>query len=298
MLACLPAIVLLLQSVISVHTELVVAPAVVTDARGHRVGGLTRESFRIFDNGRLQPISAFHHGESSVTLGLIVDRSQSMRPKTQALLAAVTSLLRTSRTDDELFAVDFNDDVSLALAAGRPFTNDADELAAALGAVRAEGRTALYDGVAAGLEHLEGGRAERRALVLVSDGGDNGSRRTYAEVLALARRSDAVIYAIGLMGSSPAEEQEDAGLLQRLCKDTGGAAYFPRTDAEIAEASATVASDLREQYTLGFAPAERTNGRTFRKIEVTASAPGLGRLRVRTRSGYIAAGDAAGKRQP
>jgi Ca-activated chloride channel family protein len=297
-LACLPAIVLLLQSVISVHTELVVAPAVVTDARGHRVGGLTRESFRIFDNGRLQPISAFHHGESSVTLGLIVDRSQSMRPKTQALLAAVTSLLRTSRTDDELFAVDFNDDVSLALAAGRPFTNDADELAAALGAVRAEGRTALYDGVAAGLEHLEGGRAERRALVLVSDGGDNGSRRTYAEVLALARRSDAVIYAIGLMGSSPAEEQEDAGLLQRLCKDTGGVAYFPKTVAEIAEASAMVASDLREQYTLGFAPAERTDGRTFRKIEVTASAPGFGRLRVRTRSGYIAARDAAEKRQP
>jgi len=297
-LACLPAIVLLLQSVISVHTELVVAPAVVTDGRGHRVGGLTRESFRIFDDGRLQPISAFHHGESSVTLGLIVDRSQSMRPKTQALLAAVTSLLRTSRTDDELFAVDFNDDVSLALAAGRPFTNDADELAAALGAIRAEGRTALYDGVAAGLEHLEAGRGERRALVLVSDGGDNGSRRTYAEVLALARRSDAVIYAIGLMGSSPAEEQEDAGLLQRLCKDTGGVAYFPKTVAEIAEASATVASDLREQYTLGFAPAERTNGRTFRKIEVTASAPGLGRLRVRTRSGYIAAGDAAEKRQP
>jgi Ca-activated chloride channel family protein len=297
-LAFLPAVVLLLQAVISVHTELVVAPAVVTDARGHHVGGLTREDFRIFDNGRPQPISAFHHGGSSVTLGLIVDRSQSMRPKTQALLAAVTSLLRTSRADDELFAVDFNDEISLALAAGRRFTNDADELAAALSAVRAEGRTALYDAVAAGLEHLEAGRAERRALVLVSDGGDNGSRRKYAEVLALARRSDAVIYAIGLMGSSPTEEQEDAGLLQRLCKDTGGVAYFPKTDAEIAAASATVATDLREQYTLGFVPAEPTDGRAFRKIEVTVVTPGLGRLRVRTRSGYIAAGDAAERRQP
>jgi Ca-activated chloride channel family protein len=297
-LVFLPAIVLLLQAVISVHTELVVAPAVVIDARGHHVGGLTQESFRIFDNGRLQPISAFHHGESSVTLGLIVDRSQSMRPKTQALLAAVRSILRTSRADDELFAVDFNDDVSFALSDGRAFTNDADELAAALAAVRAEGRTALYDGVAAGLEHLERGRAQRRALVLVSDGGDNGSRRKYAEVLALARRSDAVIYAIGLMGSSVTEEQEDAGLLQRLCKDTGGVAYFPKTDAEIATASATVAADLREQYILGFVPAERTDGRAFRKIEVTASAPGLGRLRVRTRSGYIAAGDSVEKRQP
>ena len=298
MLAFLPAILLLLQAVISVHTELVVAPAVVTDARGHHVTGLTRESFRILDNGRPRPISAFHHGDSSVTLGLIVDRSQSMRPKTQALLAAVRSLLRTSRADDELFAVDFNDDVSLALAAGRLFTNDAEELAAALAAVRAEGRTALYDGVAAGLEHLERGRAQRRALVLVSDGGDNVSRRKYADVLALARRSDAVIYAIGLTSSSPAEEQEDAGLLQRLCKDTGGVAYFPKTDAEIAAASATVAGDLREQYTLGVVPADRPDGQRFRKIEVTASAPGLGRLRVRTRSGYIAAGDAGEKRRP
>jgi VWFA-related protein len=262
------------------------------------VAGLTQESFRIFENGRPRPVSAFHHGEGSMTLGLIVDRSQSMRPKTQALLAAVTSLLRTSRTDDELFAVDFNDDVSFALAPGRPFTNDAGELGAALSAVRAEGRTALYDGVAAGLEHLERGHGQRHALVLVSDGGDNGSHRKYAEVLALARRSDAVIYAIGLMASSPAEEQEDAGLLQRLCRDTGGVAHFPKTDAEIAAASAMVASDLREQYTLGFVPAERTDGRAFRKIEVTASAPGLGRLRVRTRSGYVAVADAAEKRQP
>jgi VWFA-related protein len=297
-LALLPALALLLQAVISVRTELVVAPAAVVDARDHHVSGLTRESFRVFEDGRLRPITAFHHGESSVTLGLIVDCSQSMRPKTQALLAAVTSLLRTSRQDDELFAVDFNDDVSLALAAGRLFTNDADELAAALSAVRAEGRTALYDGVAAGLEHLEHGRAQRHALVLVSDGGDNGSRRKYAEVLALARRSDAVIYAIGLMGSSPAEEQEDAGLLKRLCRDTGGVAYFPKTDAEITAVSATVASDLREQYTLGFVPAERTDGRAFRKIEVTAVAPGLGRLRVRTRAGYIAAGDAVERGRP
>jgi Ca-activated chloride channel homolog len=297
--AFLPAIVLLLQAVISVHTELVVAPAVVTDARGHHVGGLTRESFRVLEDGQPRPIAAFHHGDSTVTLGLIVDRSQSMRPKTQALLAAVTSLLRISRTDDELFAVDFNDDVSLALGAGRWFTHDPDELAAALAAVRAEGRTALYDAVAAGLEHLERGRGERRALVLVSDGGDNGSRRKYADVLMLARRSDAVIYAIGLMGSLLTEEDEgDARLLQRLCRDTGGVAYFPKTPAEIAEVSAAVASDLREQYTLGFVPAERTDGRAFRKIEVTASAPGVGRLRVRTRSGYIAAGDAVEKGQP
>ena len=87
-------------------------------------------------------------------------------------------------------------------------------------------------------EHLELGHAEKRALIVVSDGGDNASRQTYAEVLALARRSDAVIYAIGLLGTSPGEDEEDAGLLKRLCKDTGGVAYFPRTTDEIAAASA------------------------------------------------------------
>ena len=128
-------------------------------------------------------------------------------------------------------------------------------------------------------------------LIVVSDGGDNASQRTYAEVLALARRSDAVIYAIGLLGTSAVEEEEDAGLLKRLCRDTGGVAYFPRTIDEIAAMSTTVARDLREQYTLGFAPGPRTDARAFRRIEVRVSAAGQRRLHVRTRSGYVVAGD-------
>jgi Ca-activated chloride channel family protein len=247
----------------------------------------------VYEDGRPQPITVFHHGDAPVTLGLILDRSQSMRPKTRALFGAVSVLLQSSRPDDELFAVDFNDHVSFALPGRRPFTNDATELKAALIPVRAEGRTALYDGVAEGLQHLPLGHAEKHALIVVSDGGDNASRRKYADVLALARRSDAVIYAIGLLGTPPAEEEEDAGLLKRLCKDTGGAAYFPRTTEEIAAMSTQVARDLREQYTLGFVPGARTaptarrDRRAFRKIEVTATAAGQGRLHVRTRSGYI-----------
>lgn len=284
---------LLLQAVISVRTELVAVPVLVTDARGRRVSGLTEENFRVFEDNRLQPIVAFHHGDGAVTVGLVVDRSQSMRPKSAALLTALTALLQSSRPGDELFGVDFNDRVAFALPEGRPFTSDANELAGALTAVRAEGRTALYDGVAEGLERLRLGRAEKRALVVVSDGGDNGSRRTYAEVLALARGSDAVIYAIGLLGSSETggQEEEDAGLLKRLCRDTGGAAYFPRTPEEIVAVSTEVARSLREQYMLGFVPGARASGRAFRRIEVKVSAPGHGRLRVRTRSGYVAAGD-------
>ncbi len=127
--------------------------------------------------------------------------------------------------------------------------------------------------------------------MVVSDGGDNASRRKYAEILALARQSDTVIYAIGLLGTSPGDEQEDAGLLKRLCNDTGGVAFFPRTVDEVVAVSAEIARDLREEYTLGFSPGDRTNGRAFRKIEVRAMATGQGRLHVRTRAGYVAPGD-------
>ena len=290
-MAFFPAVFLLFQAVISVHTELVAVPVVVTDGRGQHVSGLTQDSFRVFEDGRPQPIAVFHHGDGPVTLGLIVDRSQSMRPKKAALLSVVSALLQSSRPRDELFAVDFNDRVVFALPAGRPFTNNAAELWVALTAVRAEGRTALYDGVAEGLQHLELGRGDKRALIVLSDGGDNASGRKYDDVLALARRSDAVIYAIGLLGSSPTEEEENAGLLKRLCKDTGGVAYFPRTPAEVIDVAAHIARDLREQYTLGFTPGrEPTDARSGRSRSEVAAA-GQGRLRVRTRSGYVTAAD-------
>jgi Ca-activated chloride channel homolog len=279
---------LLLQAVISVHTELVAVPVVVTDSRGHPVSGLNQDNFQVFEDGRPQPIAVFHHGDGPVTLGLIVDRSQSMRPKSPALLAAVSALLHSSRPEDELFAVTFNDRVSFALP-GEPFTRDVNELSAAVTAVRAEGRTALYDGVAEGLQHLDLGHGEKRALIVLSDGGDNGSVHRYAEILALARRSDAVIYAIGLLGTSPIDDdEEDAGLLKRLCRDTGGVAYFPRTPADIAAVSARVANELREQYIIGFTPGTATGGRTFRKLDVKVTATGQGPLRVRTRAGYEA----------
>jgi VWFA-related protein len=282
---------LLLQVTISVRTELVAVPVSVTDAHGQHVSGLTRENFRVFEDGRPQPIAVFHHGDAPVSLGLVVDRSQSMRAKGPALAAAVSALLRLSRADDELFGVAFNDRVLFALPAAQSFTSDAKALGAALLAVRAAGRTALYDGVAEGLEHLQLGHAGRHALVVVSDGGDNASAKTYARVLELARRSDAVVYAIGLVGVSGDDAEENSGLLRQLCRDTGGQAYFPRTAGEITAMSAEVARDLREQYTLGFVPSERADRRAFRTIDVKVTAPGHGRLRVRTRAGYFPSPD-------
>jgi Ca-activated chloride channel homolog len=292
------AALLLLQAVISVRTELVAVPVTVTDASGHHVRGLSQENFRVFEDGRPQPIAVFQRADVPLTLGLIVDRSQSMRPKTPALLAAVSALVQACRPDDEMFAVTFNDRVSFALPGGRPFTSDGQEIAAALVAVEAGGQTALYDGVAEGLQHLQLGHAGKHALIVVSDGGDNASREPYARILTLARGSDVVIYAIGLLDTSAvAQEEEDEGLLKRLCADTGGVAYFPRTPDEIAAMSADVARDLREQYTLGFTPSERTDGRAFRTIRVTVTAAGQGRLHVRTRAGYLVGRDKDAKHE-
>ncbi len=281
---------LLLQALFTARSEVVAVPVSVTDARGRHVSGLSQENFHVFEDGRPQPITLFSRGDTPLTLGLVVDRSQSMRAKTPALLAAVEALARSSRPGDETFAVTFNDRVALALPADEPFTSDAKQLVAALAAVAAEGETALYDGVVEGLRHLRLGQPGKHALVIVSDGGDNASRETYARVLALARQSDAVIYAIGLLGTSSAQEEENAGLLDRLCRDTGGVAYFPQTARDMVVMSDAIASDLRDQYTLGFTPGEQTGGRAFRKIRVTVTAAGQGRLHVRTRAGYLAGG--------
>ena len=151
--------------------------------------------------------------------------------------------------------------------------------------VSARGQTALYDAVAEGLKHLELGNREKKALVIVSDGGDNASRHKYSEVLTLARQAHAVIYSIGLVGST---EEENPRALERLCKETGGIAFFPRAGQRISDIAGTIARDLREQYTLGYAPAKAISGSSFRKIAVKVEASGRGKLRVRTRVGYLA----------
>jgi Ca-activated chloride channel family protein len=285
----LTALFLLYQLVLSVSTELVAVPVTVTDARGNHVPDLVEENFRLYEEGRPQPITLFHRGDIPVTIGIVVDRSQSMRGKGDTLNAAVLTLLESARPDDELFVVTFHDEVAVAKQDGQIFTNNTSALAAAAAAISPGGRTALYDGVAEGLRQLALGRSQRTALVVVSDGGDNASRHTYAEVLALARRSGAAIYGIGLMGTPPATEDEDGRLLSRLCKDTGGIAYFPRSAVDTVAVSSQIGSELRNQYLLGFSPSGRTGRNPFRRITVRVDAGGRAPLSARARAGYMSA---------
>jgi Ca-activated chloride channel family protein len=273
------------QSTISVKTELVTLPVRVTDANGSFVSGLSQQDFRVYEDGELQRVTSFQHGDTPVTVGLIVDHSTSMGSKLPNVIAAVSSFAHSSNPQDEMFVVDFNDNVSVELLGGKPFTHDPKELEHALRAVSARGMTALYDAVAEGLLHLQLAHWDKRALIIVSDGGDNASQLKFSELLALARRSEVLIYSIVLAGDG---QEENPGVLRRLCKDTGGIAYFPREGESVATISTRIARDLREQYTLGYEPQSMRAKRAdaFRKLEVKVTAPGHGRLHVRTRQGY------------
>jgi Ca-activated chloride channel family protein len=272
------------QARIAVNANLVVLPVKVTDTGGTFVSGLKLEDFRVFEDGQLQKLTVFEEGDTPVTVGLIVDHSRSMGSKLPDVVTAVYSFAHLSNPQDEMFVVDFNDDVLAELMKGKAFSNDPKELEQALTAVTARGRTALYDAVSEGLHHLQYGHLAKKALIIISDGGDNASHLKYSQVLAQARQSQAVIYSVGLVGSDDGEE--NPGLLRRLCKDTGGIAYFPHKGESVANVSTEIARDLREQYTLGYMPMNLKRAETFRKIEVKVTATGHGRLRVRTRQGY------------
>lgn len=272
------------QAEITVTSYLVILPVRVSDTHGIFVAGLKSEDFRVYEDGRLQKITLFEVEDSPVAVGLVVDHSQSMGSKLPQAAAAVVAFAHSSNPQDEMFVVDFSDGVSLESQGGKPFTSDAKELERAVNAVSAEGQTALYDAVMKALDHLQLGHQKKKAIIIVSDGGDNASTHKYSQVLAAIHQSAAVIYSVALVGD-PSEEENPA-VLRRLSKDSGGVAFFPRAGEDIAVILKQIARDLREQYTLGYVPEKLIGGASFRKIEVKASAAGHGRLNVRTRSGY------------
>ncbi len=277
------------QAKIAVSANLVLLPVKVTDGRGAFVPGLGRQDFRVYEDKQLQELTVFEEGDTPVTVGLVVDHSRSMGPKLVGVVAAVHSFAHSSNLRDEMFVVDFNDDVLIELMKGKAFTNDPKELEEALTAVTARGRTALYDAVSEGLHHLQYGHLGKKALIIISDGGDNASHLKYSQVLAEARQSQTLIYAIGLVGAD--DKEENPGLLRRLCKDTGGIAYFPPEGESVAKVSTEIARDLREQYTLGYTPQNMQRVDAFRKIEVKVTAQGHSSLRVRSRPGYSVAAE-------
>jgi VWFA-related protein len=276
---------------ISVTSELVVLPVNVTDTNGNFVSGLTENNFHIYEEKRLQDLALFQREDAPVSVGLIVDHSGSMELKLPNVITAISAFAHSGNPEDEMFVVDFNDNAMVEPLDGKPFTNNSAELEKAVEAVSAHGRTALYDAVAEGLNHLQLSHLQRKALIVISDGGDNASHCKRSDILALARQSQVMIYSIVLQDEFTKEQ--DPKVLRRLSEDTGGVAFFPESQQSVVNSSAQIAMDLRDQYVLGFVPEKHGSGNLFHKVQVKVTAPEKSKLHVRTRAGYSVASERA-----
>jgi Ca-activated chloride channel family protein len=271
---------------ISVSVSSVVLHATVENHNGTPVSGLAKKDFQVFEDGARQQIEFYGHEDIPVTVGLVLDNSGSMHAKRHEVIAAAVAFARSSNPHDQMFVVNFNEYVSLGLPAGIPFTDQTAQLQVALSRFHANGETALYDALALALGHLKLGNRDKKVLIVVSDGGDNASRYKLGQILTMAEKSDAIIYAIGIY--TPEDPDKNPGALRRLSKATGGEAFFPESLAEVTPLCERIAHDIREQYTLAYCPSNSTQDGSYRAIEVKVSAPGHRRLSVLTRAGYYA----------
>jgi Ca-activated chloride channel family protein len=265
--------------------------ASVVDDKQHIVTNLDRDAFTVYEDGKLQKIVSFHHVDIPVSMGILIDNSGSMREKRNKVNQAALNLVRSSNPGDEVCIVNFNDEYYL----DQDFTNNLLLLKEALEKIDPRGGTALYDAVVASSEHLRRfGRLEKKVLFLVTDGEDNASTIDHLEqvVKLLQGENGPSVYAIGILGDEEHPKRARKAL-EIIAQRTGGIAFFPKTLNEVDEISRTVASDIRNQYAIGYKPTNpRANG-GFRQIRVEAKAKGHGKMTVRTKSGYYAGADPA-----
>ncbi len=272
-------------------SRLVLLDVSVKDPKGGFVSGLTKENFHVFEDGKPQEITQFANADIPITVGILVDESGSMRPKRVEVLTAALSFITASNPLDETFVLHFNDKVRHGLPDTKLFSDNISELRTALWRGVPEGRTALYDAIAAGFRQLEMGRRDKKTLVVISDGGDNISSTTLKEITDMMLESVATIYAIGVFDEDDPDRNPD--VLRRLAKVSGGEVYFPDKLQEIIPICQQIAKEIRTRYTIGYVPASTTGHKT-RHIRVSASAPDRGRLIARTRTEYLFPEDQAG----
>jgi Ca-activated chloride channel family protein len=209
-----------------------------------------------------------------------------MHHKRPEVIAASLAFARSSNPEDQMFVVSFNEHVWFGLPAGMLFTDKASLLETALSRIATSGMTALYDAVAAGLDHLRKGNRDKKVLIVISDGGDNASKDKLAGTMAMAGQSDAIIYTIGLFDAD--DPDRNPRVLKQLARTTGGEAFLPGSAGDVIPICERIARDIRNQYTTVYIPTNKKQDGTYRAIQVKAGAPGQGRLSVRTRAGYYA----------
>lgn len=275
---------------IRVDTTLVLIPVTVTDPLNRPVTGLDREHFRLLEEKVEQDISHFASDDAPLAIGLVFDVSGSMGDKLRKSRQAAAAFFRTANSEDEFFLVEFNDRPRLTM----PLTSSVEEIQNRLTFAQSKGRTALLDAVYMALNEMKKSRKPRKALLIISDGGDNSSRYTEQEVRTLVRESDSLIYAIGIfepMGSRgrSAEELAGPGLLGHMSDQTGGRSFNIANVNELPDVAAKIGVELRNRYILGYSPKNGQRDGKYRRVQVRVVPPrGLPQLKATWRLGYYA----------
>ncbi len=272
---------------IRVDVNLVLVPLTVTDPLNRLVTGLDKENFFLFENNSPQKIKTFSSEDAPVSIGVIMDLSGSMTNKVIRSRESIVQFMKTANPQDEFFVIGFNDRPELL----EDFTTSVDDIEARLEMVKAGHRTALLDAIYYGLEKMKQAKYPRKALLVVSDGGDNRSRYTESEVRAAVRESDTQIYSIGIFDQYAATTEERLGplLLNDISEETGGRLFRVDDISDMADIATKISAELRNEYVLGYKPLDEKRDGKWRKLKVKLVAPpGLPPLTVHARTGYYA----------
>ena len=274
-------------SFIRMNADLVLVPVTVTDPMNRLVTGLEQEDFQVFENNGEQKISSFACEDAPVSIGIIMDLSGSMTSKLVRAKEAILQFIKTANPQDEFFVIGFNDRPELI----EDFTSSVDDIEARLATVHAGHRTALLDAIYYGIVKMREAKHERKALLVVSDGGDNRSRFTEGELRAKVRESDVQIYAMGIFDPYAPTPEERMGpqLLETVCDESGGRMFQVDDIDELSDIAEKISTELRNQYVIGYRPTDLNRDGKWRKVKVKVNPPpGLPPLSVYARTGYYA----------
>ncbi len=274
------------------RVNMVLVPVTVVDPYDRLVTGLQQDNFRVYDNGVEQEIVHFSEEDVPISIGVIFDMSGSMSDKINKSKSAALQFFKTANPQDEFFLVDFSDRAELI----SPFTSDLNILRDRLMFVRGRGRTALFDAIYLGLSEMRGAHNSRKALLIISDGGENHSRYSEGDIREYLKESDVQLYAIGVYEpladrDRTQEEGEGPALLEELAQMSGGRVFPVSNLNELPDIATKISMELRNQYVLGYIPSDEKNNGKWRKIKVRLVPPrGLPPLTVYYKHGYYASG--------
>jgi len=272
---------------IRMNVDMVLVPVTVTDPMNRLVTGLEKEDFQVYENNGEQKISSFASEDAPVSIGIIFDLSGSMTSKLIRARDSILQFIKTANPEDEFFVIGFNDRPELI----EDFTSSVEDIEARLATVHSGHRTALLDAIYYGVEKMKEAKHQRKALLVVSDGGDNRSRYTEGEVRAQVKESDTEIYSIGIFDPYAATPEERTGpaLLNELSEETGGRLYRVDDITEMGDIAEKISTELRNQYVIGYTPKDLNRDGKWRKVKVKLNPPpGLPQLTVHARTGYYA----------